>query len=274
MPDVYANIANAATATQQRLVDVMELRAAEPQQAAMRDAFIAGVNPPRGARIVEFGCGSGIIARALAMRPEVDEVVGIDPSPVFLKRARELGDGSSRLKFVQGDARSVDLPDATFDAAIFYTVLTHIPGPEKALAEARRVLKPGGRLAVFDGDYATTTVATADADPLQTCIDAAMAALVHDRWLVRRLPYLVRQAGFVIDGFTSHGYAEIAEPSYMLTLVDRGADAMTAAGGADGELAAALKAEARQRASDGRFFGHIAYASLFATKAAAEKPRR
>ena len=54
----------------------------------------------------------------------------------------------------------------------------------------------GGALAVFDGDYATTTVALGDHDPLQACADAAMAALVHDRYLVRRLGTLVRAAGW------------------------------------------------------------------------------
>ena len=54
----------------------------------------------------------------------------------------------------------------------------------------------GGALAAFDGDYATTTVAVGDHDPLQACVDAAMAALVHDRYLVRRLGTLVRAAGW------------------------------------------------------------------------------
>jgi hypothetical protein len=48
---------------------------------------------------------------------------------------------------------------------------------------------------------ATTTVAIDEFDPLQCCADAAMAALVHDRWLARRLPLLVKAAGFDVRRF-------------------------------------------------------------------------
>jgi hypothetical protein len=63
------------------------------------------------------------------------------------------------------------------------------------LAEAHRVLRPGVELAVFDGDYATATVAIRANDPLQACVEHAIATLVHDPWLVRRLTALIRSAG-------------------------------------------------------------------------------
>jgi hypothetical protein len=128
------------------------------------------------------------------------------------------------------------------------------------------VLRAGGRLAVFDGDYATTTVALGDHDPLQTCVDAMMAGSVHDRWLVRRLPALVAGAGLELVAFRSHGYLEDGA-GYMLTVIDRGADLLAAAGRIGAATAAALKAEARGRVEAGSFFGHIAYASLVASKA-------
>jgi hypothetical protein len=59
---------------------------------------------------------------------------------------------------------------------------------------------------------------------------------------------------------------QIDEPDYMLSIADRGADALVAAGAAGAELGEALKAEARRRVADGAFFGHIAYASLTVQK--------
>ena len=96
--------------------------------------------------------------------------------------------------------------------------------------------------------------------------------LVHDRWLVRRLPGLIRDAGLALVRVRSHGYVETAAPHYMLTIVDRGADALVADGRIGSAAAEALKAEAAARAAEGRFFGHIAYASVIARKAAVAPP--
>jgi SAM-dependent methyltransferase len=267
MPDVYATITTADQALQQRLADVLEVRGADPQQHAMRRAFLDDIPfpaAPDAARVLEVGCGTGVLTRVLARWPGVGEVVGVDPSPVFLARARALAGGLSTLTFQEADGCALPFAAAAFDVVIFDSALTHIPERERALAEAARVLRPGGWLAVFDGDYATTTVALGERDPLQACADMTMAQSVDDRWLVRRLPGLIRAAGFEVVRFRSHGFVETTEGGYMLTVVTRGADFLAAAGHIGAETAEALKAEARRRVAAGTFFGHIAYASLVA----------
>jgi len=88
------------------------------------------------------------------------------------------------------------------------------------------VLRTGGRLAVFDGDYATATCASGDADPLQACVEAMMETHVYDRWFARRLPRLVLDAGFEVAKLRGHSYVEApSSAGYMLALVDRGAAA-------------------------------------------------
>jgi hypothetical protein len=69
-----------------------------------------------------------------------------------------------------------------------------------------------------------------------------MAGSVHDRWLVRRLPALVRLCRLDLVGFRSHGFVDAIEPTYMLTVVDRGADLLSQQGLIGTDLAAALKA--------------------------------
>ena len=249
MPDIYATIDQADEATQSQLADVLELRMSDLRQQAMLEDYLA--DAALSGRILEIGCGTGAITRRLAAE---GDVVGIDPSPVFIARAREL---APQLRFEIADGRELPFADDSFDAVVCHTALCHIPDCERVLAEAYRV---GRKLVIFEGDYATTTVALSKNDPLQACVEAAVAALVHDRWLVRRLPALVADAGWEPVRMRSHGYVESGEPSYMLTLVDRGAEFVP------GAMADALRAEARRRADDGSWFGHIAYASLIARR--------
>jgi len=268
MADVYATIAAAEVEIQERLAAILELRAADSQQQAMLQAYLAGVEFPAGGAVLDVGCGTGVVSRVLAQLPGIGRVVGVDPSPVFLATARELSAQEAGLSFLEADGRDLPFEDGSFAAVVFHTTLSHVPAPEKALAEAFRVLSPDGRLVIFDGNYTTTTLASGEHDPLQTCADAAMAALVHDRWLIPRLPALLGAAGFQILRQQSFGFVGTTSPDYMLTFADRGADVMAASGLIGEELAAALKAEARRRVAAGRFFGHIAYASLIARKAA------
>lgn len=266
MPDLYSNITDVDSATLQTMIAALEVRAADAQQVTMRDRYFSWLGLKWAARVLEVGCGTGAVARHLAERTEVGEIVGLDPSPVFIEKARELSANAINLTFEVGDARSLPFDNASFDAVVFHTCLCHVPGPDKALAEAHRVLGPGSKLAVFDGDYATTTLATGDNDPLQQCADSVVSALVHDRWLVRRLPVMLRTAGFEVDRVDSHGYVQADAPDYMLTLVDRGAENLVSVGRIDTAMADALKREARRRVDSGAFFGFIAFASLTAHK--------
>jgi SAM-dependent methyltransferase len=266
VPDVYATITEADSDVLERLGEIIELRAADPQQAAMREAYFAEIDFPAGARVLEVGCGTGPVARALAAWPGVGEVLGADPSPQFVARARELAEDIGNLAFVEADGRALPLEDASFEVVVFHTTLCHVPEPERALAEAGRVLRPGGTLAVFDGDYATTTCANGNFDPLQVCVEAAVDFLVHDRWLARRLLGLVEEAGFEPGRLRSHGYVEAPRGGYMLALVERGAEALQSLGRIGAEAAAALQEEARRRSDAGEFFGHIAYVSLLARR--------
>jgi ubiquinone/menaquinone biosynthesis C-methylase UbiE len=268
MADLYATIEEVAPDLQERLGEVLELRAADHRQREMLAAYLSEIEVPPGSRVLEVGCGTGCVSRTLARWPGVAEVVGLDPSSVFLARARELGSEILNLSFKQGDGRAIPFAAQDFDLVVVHTTLSHVPEPAGLIAEAFRVLRPEGWLAVFDGDYATATVSLGPSDPLSACIEAFRGGFVHDPWLVRRLPQLLRSGGFEPRPLRSHGYLEAGEGGYLLSWVDRGAEVLRQAERIDQSQAEAFKAEARRRSGTGQWFGHIAFASLWGQKPA------
>jgi SAM-dependent methyltransferase len=266
VPDIYAVITDVSPEVQERLADVIELRFADPRQQAMLRAHLSDIDFPEDANVLEIGCGTGGITRTLAQWPGVATAVGIDPSPVFIARARALADGIPNLSFEQGDGRLLRFDAETFDVVVLYTTLCHACEPGRLIAESFRALRRRGIIAVLDGDYATATVATGPFDPLETCVAAFRDNFVNDSWLVRRLPQLLEEHGFDIAPVRSYGYVEAPEGGYMLTWIDRGADALVEAGRISPAHGAALRAEARRRSETRTWFGHIAYASVLGHK--------
>jgi ubiquinone/menaquinone biosynthesis C-methylase UbiE len=266
MADPYASIAQADESIQLRLADVLELRAAESQQRAMAEQYLSELQLPDGGRALEVGCGTGAVSRRIAERFVAIDVLGLDPSRIFVEKARQLGKHLPNLSFCEGDGRALKFADESFDLVVFHTSLCHIPEPQNAIREAYRVLRPAGWLAAFEGDYLTTTVAISDFDPLQQAVETTVANFVHNRWLTRRLPKVVGSEGFTLTSLRGYAYTQTSEPSYMLTLVDRGAELLAADGAIGQETAEAMKAEAKRRVSVGEFFGHIAFLSLIARK--------
>jgi phosphatidylethanolamine/phosphatidyl-N-methylethanolamine N-methyltransferase len=98
-----------------------------------------------GERVLIVGCGTGA---DLPFLPADVSVLAVDYTPAMLEQARRHARPNIELRRMDG--RALDLPDASFDAAILHMVLEVIPEPARCLAEVARVLAPGGRIAVFD----------------------------------------------------------------------------------------------------------------------------
>lgn len=108
------------------------------------------VAPNPGMRLADIGCGPGSLPReVLAIEPKAS-VYGIDPDRDMLSSARERTDG--RPVYTLGFAQALPFADESIDVVTMTLLLHHLtrPNKERALAEARRVLRPGGRLFVTD----------------------------------------------------------------------------------------------------------------------------
>ena len=106
-------------------------------------------------RVLDVGCGPGTITVDLACRVPRGDVIGLDAAGDVLEAARqEAGrQGRPNVRFEAGDVYHLAFADATFDVVHAHQVLQHLADPVAALAEMRRVCRPGGLVAARDSDY-------------------------------------------------------------------------------------------------------------------------
>lgn len=146
------------------------------------EALWSGAAPPAGSRLLELGCGPGFYSRRLGATFEELHVTGIDRSEQLLGRARILA-AAGRLdncSFENDDARGLAAPDASFDAVIASRLFIILPERERALAEAYRVLKPGGRLFIAEPRSAMRAAVPLRAMRLLARLEAPFAGRLKD----------------------------------------------------------------------------------------------
>jgi len=108
-------------------------------------AFVRLSGLPRGARVVDVGCGSGVFTDLLRQSGFSSTGLDISPKLVALGRTK-----FPDLEFIEGDAENLPFESESFDGVLLSGVVHHFPDPRRLAAEVCRVLKPGGRFVAFD----------------------------------------------------------------------------------------------------------------------------
>ena len=231
---LWRDTAGADTAKARELAARLEHRAKAADEVAARETYLGLLEIGAGDRVLDVGCGSGAVTREIARRVGPGGLaVGLDPSPALLAVARELAreaglDG--RVEFREGSVLQLPFPDRSFDTVVCVTVLSHVPDGDAAIPELRRVLKPRGRLGVFDFDPDMTVFTHPDRALTRRIVAAASDEMAVDGWLVRRLPRLFQDAGIVDVRARGFFPIETGGHSFYAAMADRCADAAVKAG--------------------------------------------
>lgn len=166
----------------------------------LRIAF--ALHPPTAApRIVELGCGAGLVTSALLDVLPDATILATDRDERLLQRARErLADAvrTGRVRFERADATNLPFPARSFDLAVCRCLLMHLADPFVAVAEMYRVLDIGGVAAVVEPDWGARALYP-DSEALTALLDLARRARPFgfpDLLLGRKLYALFRAAGF------------------------------------------------------------------------------
>ena len=149
-----------------------------------------------GDRVLDLGCGPGFYVADIAERIGPDgAVTGIDPSDAMLAMTARRTEDAANVTLAEGGADAIPAEDAAFDRAVSVQVLEYVADVPGALAELRRVLRPGGRLVLWDVDWTTLSLHAVDAERTARMLTAWDRHLAHPA-LPRTLAASLLEAGF------------------------------------------------------------------------------
>lgn len=250
----------------------LEQRGGHPSFTAMLHAYLDRLHLASARRVLDLGCGTGVAARAVASRPDfAGKIVGIDLSPHMVaaarRRAHEQG-LAERISFQIGDSQALEEADAAFDAVIAHTLMSHVPAPDRVLAEAARVVRPGGAVAIFDIDPASLTFGTEDPDYGQRMDEAIVRALLANPRLMRTMPLLLRRAGLELVDSLAWVLSEIGTGDFWLGALDSFLVRVPEAGLLSLDEIRDFVAAQRRASAEGTFFASANYFAYVATRPA------
>ena len=150
-----------------------------------------------GAEILSVGCGPGVILRAVTQLDSSIKATGIDVSEGRLQQAREKNRENSRVRFVCGDAQSMEFRSNSFDLVYCRMLLQYLKEKERAVSEMARVCKPGGTVLLQDLDGQLLWHYPEDPSVQRTLerVVEALSATGFDPFVGRKLFWLARNAG-------------------------------------------------------------------------------
>ena len=265
MPDPFQNVSAAGDEMIGQIIDALEDRADDPAMNEIIARYFADLDWPRGGTLLEIGCGTGPVSRAAARHSPGTRVIGTDPAGELIADARRRGRDIPNLHFDACDGARQPVDAMSVDTVILHTVLSHVTTPQELLAEAFRILRPGGQVVVCDADFSRLSLALCPDDPLEACAIGFTRNFVTDPWLATRLRPLLAEAGFETEIFRTETRLDLE--GHGGPVWTRFATGRLVADGIIGEpLADALVAECERRIGAGMLYGFNPFVTAVARR--------
>ena len=149
-----------------------------------------------GQHVLDVGCGTGEDARTMAQRVAPDgRIVAVDGSQSMIATAQRRAEGCGLpVAFQVADAQQLPFAEDSFDAARADRIFMHLQSPAQALSEMMRVVRPGGRVLVYEVDFETLTVDLPEHLRTRKIVNAWSDGF-RNGWLGRHIPALFREVG-------------------------------------------------------------------------------
>jgi SAM-dependent methyltransferase len=269
--DVFQRTDDLEPATLAALGERLEFRGTDATFSRMRNEYFDRLPLAAARAVLDVGCGTGAEVRALLRRPGfTGRLVAVDQSPGLIETARRLASEEGleeRVDYRLGDAHRLDLPDGAFDVAIAHTLLSHVADPTAALREMARVVRPGGAVAVFDGDFASWAWAHPDPALAAAMNEALIATVVANPLLMRQLPRSLHDLGLRLVEAQPNLYAEVGTGHYFLGAAESYAPLLAASGLVPAEDVQRWLEDQRRAVAEGTFFASCNYYAYIAERA-------
>ena len=269
--DVFQKIDKMDAETVQKIVDRLEFRGRDPAFIEMREAYLKKIDFESIVRVLDLGCGTGVVARSLAKKEGFKgDIVGIDFTEALIEAARRLTDEDGvgdRIQFRVGDSHDIEDLDNSYDIVIAHTLVSHVVDPAKVIADAARIVRTGGTVAIFDGDYASLAYGAGDVVTNTDMVNGILTAVVANPHVLRQMPALLRDSGLKISSFLHQVHAEAGESTFFLNLAESYVPIAIKENTISTDSGESWLATQRDASVNGSFFGACNYYTYTATKA-------